>query len=83
MIEEPIDTESSRKFTEGSGDGVALRDYRPLARKYKADKLLLVSATSLGTVRSYYGFLPLTPPTALYLPDRTAGGPVDQQARMV
>ena len=43
---------------------MALRDYRPLARKYKADKLLLVSAASLGTVRSYYGFLPLTPPTA-------------------
>ncbi|CAG2154596.1 hypothetical protein LMG19282_04685 [Cupriavidus campinensis] len=64
MIEEPIDTESLGKFTEGSGDGVALRDYRPLARKYKADKLLLVSAASLGTVRSYYGFLPLTPPTA-------------------
>lgn len=62
MIEEPIDTENMPKFTEGSGDGIALRDYRTLAKKYNADKLLLVTARSLGTVRSYYGFLPLGAP---------------------
>ena len=64
MITEPIDTEAMPKFTEGSGDGVALRDYRPLAKKYNADKLLLVTARSLGTVRNYYGFLPLGAPRA-------------------
>lgn len=58
MIAEPIDTETIPKFTEGSGEGMAVRDYRPLAKKYKADKLLLVTARSLGTVRSYYAFMP-------------------------
>lgn len=62
MVAEPIDTESMPKYTEGSGEGVALRDYRPLAKKYKADKLLLVTARSLGTVRTYYGFLPTGAP---------------------
>lgn len=59
---EPIDTATIPKFTEGSGEGMALRDYRPLAKKYKADKLLLVTARSLGTVRSYYAFMPLSAP---------------------
>lgn len=62
MINEPLVTEDMPKFTEGSGEGIALRDYRPLAKKYNADKLLLVTARSLGTIRSYYGFLPLGAP---------------------
>lgn len=62
MIKEPIDTEAMPKFVEGSGEGVALRDYRPLAKQYNADKLLLVTARALGTKRTYYGFMPLEAP---------------------
>ncbi|RZT36861.1 hypothetical protein [Cupriavidus agavae] len=62
MIDAALDTETMPKFTEGSGEGIALRDYRPLAKQYKADKLLLITPRSLGTVRSYYGFMPLGAP---------------------
>ncbi|MGO4305003.1 hypothetical protein [Cupriavidus sp. RAF12] len=58
MIDKPLDTESLPKFTEGSGQGVALRDYRALAKQYNADRLLLLTPRELGTVRYYYGFLP-------------------------
>ncbi|RLK33794.1 hypothetical protein [Cupriavidus plantarum] len=64
MIQEPLVTEDMPKFVEGSGDGVALRDYRPFAKKYNADKLLLITARALGTKRTYYGFIPTEPPQA-------------------
>ncbi len=62
LVPEAIDVEQLGKFTEGSGDGIAAMDFRPLAKKYEADRLLLVSAGWLGTQRNYYGFVPLGAP---------------------
>ncbi|MEO6919500.1 MAG: hypothetical protein ABI171_10890 [Collimonas sp.] len=57
-----LDTTTLQKFTEGSGDGVALLDYRPLAKQYGVDRLLLIQPTWLGTMRNYHGFIPLGAP---------------------
>ncbi|MGT2510048.1 hypothetical protein [Cupriavidus basilensis] len=62
LVPEPLDMEQLKKFTEGSGDGVAEMDYRPLAKQYGADRLLLVAPRWLGTARQYYGFMPLGAP---------------------
>ncbi|WP_183032660.1 hypothetical protein [Cupriavidus sp. UME77] len=62
LVAAPVDTEQLKKFTEGSGDGIAEMDYRPLAKQYGADRLLLVAPRWLGTSRSYYGFMPLGAP---------------------
>lgn len=62
LVPEPLDTEQLAKFTEGSGDGVAKMDYRPLAKRYGADRLLLIESKWLGTQRNYYAFMPLGAP---------------------
>jgi hypothetical protein len=40
------------------------RDYRALAVDLHADQLLLIRVNSVGALRQYYGFVPLTEPVA-------------------
>jgi len=64
-IEEPIDIETLPKLSEEQRSGnthVALHDYKGLKEKYQVDKLLLVSVVNVGTMRSYYGFIPTSAP---------------------
>ena len=63
LIQEPLDVASMNQFTEGSGEGIARVDYRPLAKQYNAQRLLVLSPMWLGTTRAYHGFLPLGAPT--------------------
>lgn len=62
VVPEIFDATALQKFTEGSGEGIALLDYRPLAKKYGVERLLLIQPTWLGTMRSYQGFIPLGAP---------------------
>lgn len=51
---------------ESTGKGhYAEKDFRVLKEKHGADKLVLISAVRLGTIRSYYGFIPTSSPTGL------------------
>lgn len=47
-----------------SGNGVhyTQRDFTSLKDQYGVDKLLLVTITRIGTLRSYYGFIPTSDP---------------------
>lgn len=63
LIQESLDVATMSQFTEGSGDGIARLDYRPLAKKYDAQRLLVLSPMWLGTTRAYHGFLPLGAPS--------------------
>jgi hypothetical protein len=49
---------------EGSGEFAAV-DLRPLGQKEGVDKLILLSLQQCGTLRAYYGFIPLGAPQAL------------------
>jgi uncharacterized protein (UPF0335 family) len=64
-IEEPIDVSKLDKFSgsEGGDISFAKLDFR----KFKADdadKLVVISINRVGTVRNYYGFIPLDAPQA-------------------
>jgi len=63
LVQEPLDVASMSQFTEGSGEGIARLDYRPLAKKYDAQRVLVLSPVWLGTTRAYHGFLPLGAPS--------------------
>lgn len=40
-------------------------DYRSLKTKYGVDKLVVINIVRIGTIRSYYGFVPLGDPSGL------------------
>lgn len=63
-FDEKINFDKFPKF-EGSGDNRLDRDLRGLAEKDELDLLLLLSVERLGTIRPYWGFIPLGPPKAL------------------
>jgi len=43
----------------------ANKDYRALKKKYGVDKLLVINIVRIGTLRTYYGFLPTGDPSGL------------------
>ncbi|HEY7986590.1 MAG TPA: hypothetical protein VIE17_06685 [Methylophilaceae bacterium] len=69
-ITEPVDPEKLPKFSGKSGTTqFAERDYRSFKEKRNfkeqgVDKLLVISVDAVGTIRSYWGFLPGGPPQA-------------------
>jgi hypothetical protein len=66
-IDEPIPVDSFQTFSSPGGQGRYFdRDLRSLATKYEADMLLLVTVHRYGTLRKYYGFVPLGGPKALF-----------------
>jgi len=69
-IKDPIQTDGLAKLDnkdEGSQSQVILadRDFRPLKEKHGVDKMVLISVVRIGTIRNYYGFIPLGEPTGL------------------
>lgn len=67
-INDSIDVESLTELQEldssqaSEGKIYTQRDYRSLKDQYQVDKLLLITVTSVGTMRSYYGFIPTSAP---------------------
>jgi hypothetical protein len=67
-ISEQIPLDAFPKFT-GQASGNARmfgKDLRGLAQKHNIDMLLLVTVNRYGTLRNYYGFIPLGNPRALF-----------------
>lgn len=44
---------------------MADRDFTSLKQKYGVDKMVLISVVRVGTIRSYYGFIPISAPSGL------------------
>lgn len=44
---------------------MADRDYTPLKQKYGVDKIVMLSIVRMGTIRNYYGFIPLGEPSGM------------------
>ena len=67
-IDDPIDIEALKELAEidssqtAGGKIFADRDYRALKDQYQVDKLLLITVKHIGTMRSYYGFIPTSAP---------------------
>lgn len=59
-----IDTSKLVNYS-GSAAKFATKNYTPLVAKIGPHKLLMVSVTSVGAERSYYGFIPLGAPKAI------------------
>jgi uncharacterized protein (UPF0335 family) len=63
-IDEPIDISKLDKFSGQSGETpFAKLDFRKL-KTDDMDKLIVISVNRVGTVRNYYGFIPLDAPQA-------------------
>lgn len=65
---QPMPTRTSQAAS-GPKKVYAQQDYRPLAATLKADRVLLITPTAIGTVRSYYGFIPLGAPQGTFITD--------------
>jgi hypothetical protein len=64
---DPLAVDSFEKFKGPSGESRYFdRDIRPLAKTLGADMLLLITVRRYGTLRNYYGFIPLGAPKALF-----------------
>ena len=64
-LDAPPDITKLRKFkTDASGE-FAEKDLRPLAEKEQIDTLVILSISQCGTMRPYYGFIPLDAPSAM------------------
>jgi hypothetical protein len=64
---EPMAVDALQNFSASRGQTHPFgRDVRPLAQKYNADMLLLITVQRYGTLRKYYGFIPLGAPKALF-----------------
>jgi hypothetical protein len=62
-----VDLDEFEKFAPPSSGGTHHgKDLRRLAAKENVDLLLLLSVERFGTLRPYYGFIPLGPPKALF-----------------
>jgi len=64
-LAQPVDLTRMKPFTTGGSEKFAEKDLRPLAEKEQLDTLILLSLEQCGTMRPYYGFIPLGPPQAL------------------
>jgi hypothetical protein len=70
QIKEPIKLEALNKIEQnnasgGQGSYIASRDFTSLKAKYEVDKLVLVTVSRVGTIRNYYGFIPLGAPAGI------------------
>lgn len=64
IVPSPINLETYGKFSKPTGetDEFFNKDLRTLAGKESIDILVLISVDGFGTIRSYYGFIPLGAP---------------------
>jgi len=63
-ITQQINSELFPEYTAPSSGKYSKIDFRGLAAKEDIDLLLLLSVERVGTIRSYYGFIPLSKPKA-------------------
>ena len=68
-IKSPIDASALKAFEKGENAPANAYfpklDYRPLKAEVGIDKLVVLSLNQLGTIRSYYGFVPLNAPSGI------------------
>ncbi|MBL8509537.1 hypothetical protein [Chitinimonas sp. JJ19] len=65
---EDFDFASLPEFKDkGRGTGFAGRDFRGLAQRYQASKIITLNVAAAGTLRAYYGFIPLEEPRARFM----------------
>lgn len=62
LIDDMIDIKALPKTKNSSGTSVP--DYTSLKAKYGVDYLVVLSIVDIGTMRKYYGFIPLNDPKA-------------------
>lgn len=60
-----LDLEEFQSFKPTTSGNYTKVDFRSLSQKEDIDTLLLLSIERVGTIRSYYGFIPLGAPKAL------------------
>lgn len=61
-LAEPIQLEALPPFRANSSGEFAERDLRPLGKREGIDTLILLRVQQCGTLRNYYGFIPLDAP---------------------
>jgi hypothetical protein len=67
FVETTIDPGALQDFqTEDKSRIYAGKDFRPLKANFGTDRLLLFTVVQAGTVRGYYGFIPLGSPRAIF-----------------
>ncbi|WNG23780.1 hypothetical protein F0U62_06875 [Cystobacter fuscus] len=64
-LDKPVNPNLLRSFTAPGSGEFAEKDMRPLAEKEDIDMLILLSLQQCGTIRKYYGFIPLGAPEAI------------------
>jgi hypothetical protein len=64
VIEEDLNV-SALPDSGTKGPNIAIKDFSTLKQKYKIDKLLVISVTSLGFTRTYSAYIPTSDPKAL------------------
>ena len=68
-ITEKLNLETLPKFEAANDDANKIyygdRDYRAMKQKYGVDKLVVINIVRIGTIRSYYGFIPMGDPSGL------------------
>jgi len=66
FVETGIDPSALESFsTEDKSRLYASKDFRPLKPSVGTDRLLVFTVTQVGTMRSYYGFIPISRPRAI------------------
>lgn len=55
--------------TEGNSKEYSSKDLRPAGKDRQLDAILLVEVTAVGTIRSYYGFIPTSAPSGYVAAD--------------
>lgn len=66
FIEEEIDLSTVSKVKKAP-TGTAPLDFASLKSKYGVDQLVVLEVLAAGTIRSYYGFIPLTAPQGYFM----------------
>lgn len=64
-LPKPVNPSALPEFKASSSGEFAERDYRSLGASGEFDTLILLSVYQCGTLRSYYGFIPLGAPAAI------------------
>ena len=66
FVDKAIDVGALKEFsTEDKSRTYAVLDYRPLKAELGSDRLLVFTVVQVGTIRSYYGFIPTSRPSAI------------------
>ncbi len=66
-IDELIDLEQLQVFKSSQSGNYTKVDFKPLSQEKNINMLILLSIQSFGTIRPYYGFIPLGSPKAFCL----------------